>query len=108
MDEMRAAQNAAKESWLEPVAELTAAATKARSDIVRLRASLDELGRLRQAGGGRDRARIDRIEQRWSSTNCLARSEVRSGRQASGRGLSPRARSAPAADGHIFELTPAR
>src|SRR5512134_1419311 len=42
MRELREAQAAARESWLQPVAELTAAATKARSDIVRLRASLDE------------------------------------------------------------------
>src|SRR3954471_19092142 len=33
--EIRAAQKAAKDSWHEPVTELTAAATKARSDIVR-------------------------------------------------------------------------
>src|SRR6476620_7974654 len=32
---------AVNESWLQPVAELTAATTKARSDIVRVRASLD-------------------------------------------------------------------
>jgi hypothetical protein len=30
---------------------------------VRLRASLDELSRIRSPGGGRDHARIDRIEQ---------------------------------------------
>ena len=61
--ELREAQDAARESWLQPVAELTAAATKARSDIVRLRASLDELSRLRQPEVAAISARIDRIEQ---------------------------------------------
>ena len=61
--ELRDAQNAANESWLQPVAELNAAATKARSDIVRVRASLEELSRLRHPEAAAISARIDRIEQ---------------------------------------------
>src|SRR5947209_19227828 len=63
MRELREAQNAANESWLQPVAELNAAATKARSDIVKVRASLDELSRLRHPEAAAISARLDRIEQ---------------------------------------------
>src|SRR5258706_576197 len=63
LHEIRAAQDAATDSWFQPVAELTAAATKARSDIVRLRASLDELSRQRPPEAAAIGARIDRIEQ---------------------------------------------
>src|SRR5437667_222259 len=62
LDEMRAAQ-AAEQSWREPVAELTAAAAKARGEIVRLRASLDELSKGRQPEVVAIQARIDRMEQ---------------------------------------------
>jgi len=66
--ELRDAQTAASESWLQPVAELNAAATKARNDIVRLRASLDELRALRHPEIAAISARIDRIEHAMAQT----------------------------------------
>jgi hypothetical protein len=107
MLEIRAAQDAARESWLQPVAELTASATKARSDIVRLRASLDELARLRQPDVAAIGARIDRIEQAMVQHELLG--AMRGSIRASGerpRTLAARA-STPAPDGHILNLTPA-
>ncbi len=104
MRELREAQNAVNESWLQPVAELNAAATKARGDIVRLRASLDELSRLRHPEVAAISARIDRIEQAMVQPRLP--SAIRGSIQASGerpRSLASAARSA-AADGHIFEL----
>jgi cell division protein FtsB len=108
MHEMRAAQNAENESWHQPVAELTAAATKARSDIVRLRASLDELSRLRQPEAAAPRARINRIEQTMAQHELPG--AIRGSIQAPGerpRSLASRETSS-AADGHIIDLTPAR
>ena len=108
MRELREAQNAAKESWLQPVAELTAAATKARSDIVRLRASLDELSRLRQPEVATIGARIDRIERAMVQHELLG--AIRGSIDAPGerpRSLAPR-ESSSAVDGHIINLKPAR
>jgi hypothetical protein len=109
MNELREAQNAARESWLQPVAELNAAATKARSDIVRLRASVDELSRLRQPEATSLGARIDRIER------AMALHELPGGIRGSiaapgerPRSLAARESSSAAADGHIINLTPAR
>lgn len=59
VDEVRAAQNAANESWREPVAELAAAAAKTRSEVTRLRSSLDEFTRARSSEG----PRAERSEQ---------------------------------------------
>ena len=104
MRELRDAQNAVNESWLQPVAELNAAATKARSDIVRLRASLDELSRLRHPEAAAISARIDRIEQAMVQPKLPG--AMRGSIQATverPRSLASAARSA-AADGHIFEL----
>ena len=101
MRELRDAQN---ESWLQPVAELNAAATKARSDIVRLRATLDELSRLRHPEVAAIGARIDRIEQAVAQSKLPG--AMRGSIQATverPRSLASAARSA-AADGHIFEL----
>jgi len=106
--ELRDAQNAANESWLAPVAELNAAATKARSDIVALRASLDGLSRLRHPEVAAISARIDRIEQAMAQTRSPG--AIRGSIQASSerpRSLASAERSA-AADGHIFELKPAQ
>jgi len=105
--ELREAQNAAKESWLQPVAELTAAATKARSDIVRLRASLDELSRLRQPEVAATSARIDRIEP--AKVQYKLPGTIRGSIHApEERPPSLAAReSSSAADGHIFDLKPA-
>jgi hypothetical protein len=108
MHDMREAQNAAQQSWLQPVAELTAAATKARSDIVRLRASLDELSRLRQPEAAAIGARIDRIERAMVQHELLG--AIRGSIQAPGerpRSLAARENSS-AADGHIFNLKPAQ
>lgn len=108
MRELRDAQNAARESWLQPVAELNAAATKARSDIVRLRASLDELSRLRQPEVAAIGARIDRIEQAVAQHKLPG--AIRGSIPASAerpRSLAAR-ESSPTADGHIFDLKPAQ
>src|SRR5437588_4340359 len=105
MRELREAQN---ESWLQPVAELNAAATKARSDIVRLRASLDELSRLRHPEVGAISARIDRIEQAMAQSKLPG--AIRGSIHASGerpRSLASAERSS-SADGHLFELKPAQ
>lgn len=102
--ELRDAQNAATESWLQPVAELNAAATKARSDIVKMRASLEELSRLRHPEVAAIGARIDRIEQAMVQPKLPG--AMRGSIQATAerpRSLASAARSA-AADGHIFEL----
>jgi hypothetical protein len=107
MRELRDAQNAANESWLAPVAELNAATTKARGDIVRLRASLDELRALRHPEAAAISARVDRIEQAMVQTKSpgairgsIPASAERPRSLASAERLS-------AADGHIFELKPA-
>jgi hypothetical protein len=102
--ELREAQTAANESWLEPVAELNAAATKARSDIVKVRASLDELSRLRHPEAAAISARLDRIEQ------AMVQSKLPDAIRGSIHAPAERPRSLAsaerlsAADGHIFEL----
>jgi hypothetical protein len=104
--EIRTAQNAAEESWREPVAELKAAATRERGEIVRLRASLDELSRARQPETGAIGARIDRIEQAMVRHNLLG--PIRGSIQEPARhGSVASPESPPAADGHIINLTPA-
>jgi hypothetical protein len=104
--ELREAQNAASESWLQPVAELNAAATKARRDIVRVRASLDELGRLRRPEVGAISARIDRIEQAMAQYKLpgAIRGSIHATEEQP-RSLASAERSL-AADGHIFGLKP--
>ena len=99
---------AVNESWLQPVAELTAATTKARSDIVRLRASLDELSRIGHPEAAAISARIDRIEQamaQYKSPGAIRGSIHASGERP--RSLASAERSS-AADGHIFDLKPAQ
>lgn len=102
--EMREAQN---NSLLQPVAELNAAAAKARSDIVRLRASVDELSRLRRPEAAAIGAQTDRIER------ALAQHELpgamRGSIQAPGERPRPLAarETSSAVDGHIFSLKPA-
>jgi hypothetical protein len=104
--ELREAQAAARESWLQPVAELTAAATKARSDIVRLRASLDELSRRRQPEAAALGARIDRIEQ--AMVQYKLPGAIRGSIHAAGErpGSLASREGASGADGHIFDLKP--
>jgi len=105
--ELRDAQNAASESWLQPVAELNAAATKARGDIVKLRASLDELKAMRHPEVAAIGARLDRIEQAMAQTKSPG--AIRGSIAASAerpRSLASAALS-PAADGFIFDLKPA-
>jgi len=99
---------AVNESWLQPVAELTAATTKARSDIVRLRASLDELSRIGHPEAAAISARIDRIEQamaQYKSPGAIRGSIHASAERP--RSLASAERSS-AADGHIFDLKPAQ
>src|SRR5947209_11606616 len=108
MRELREAQNAANESWLQPVAELNAAATKARRDIVNVRASVDELSRLRHPEVGAISARIDRIEQAVAQSKLPG--AIRGSIHASverPRSLASAERTS-SADGHIFELKPAQ
>ena len=108
MRELRDAQNAANESWLHPVAELNAAATKARSDIAKVRASLDELTRLRHPDAAAISARVDRIEQAMAQSKLPG--AIRGSIHASverPRSLASAERTS-AADGHIFELKPAQ
>jgi hypothetical protein len=108
MRDLREAQNAANESWLQPVAELNAAATKARGDIVRLRATVDELSRLRQPEAAAISARLDRIEQAMAQYKSAA--AIRGSISATAeqpRTLAAAARSS-AADGFIFDLKPAQ
>jgi hypothetical protein len=104
MNEMRAAQDA----WREPVGELTTAAAKTRGEIVRLRASLDELHRSRQPEAVAINARIDRIEHAMVQHNLLGplRGSIH---EVAGRRL-PVALSerSPGTDGHIINLTPGR
>lgn len=106
--ELRDAQN---ESWLQPVAELNAAATKARGDIVKLRASLEELRALRHPETAAISARIDRIEQAMAQPRLAG--PIRGSISASAerpRSLAAvaSAERAAAADGHIFELKAAQ
>jgi hypothetical protein len=106
--ELREAQNAAGESWLQPVAELTAAAARARSDIVRLRASVDELSRLRQPEVAAISARIDRVEHamaQYRSPGAI-RGSIHAPAERP-RSVAAREGSS-AADGHLFDLKPAQ
>jgi hypothetical protein len=102
--ELRDAQNAVNESWLTPVAELNAAATKARGDIVKLRAALDELSRLRHPEVAAISARLERTEQAIAQTRSPG--AIRGSIPASAerpRSLAS-AEHAAAADGFIFEM----
>jgi hypothetical protein len=88
------------------VAELKAAVTKERGEIVRLRASLDELNRARQPETIAIGARIDRIEQAMVRHDLLGpiRGSIQ---EPARRGPLAPPESSPAADGHIINLTPA-
>jgi len=102
--DLRDAQNTANESWLAPVAELNAAATKARSDIVKVRAALDELSRLHHPEAAAISARLDRIEQAMAQSKSPG--AIRGSIHASAerpRSLASAERLS-AADGYIFEL----
>src|SRR5262249_36786413 len=100
--EIDVALGALRTSFHDTAAELTANATKARSDIVRLRTSLDELSSQRQPELTAIRAPIDRTKQ------AMARPEwpntIRGSIHAPGErppALTPR-ESTSQADGHIF------
>ena len=90
------------------MAELRAAAARERSEIVRLRASIDEWGRQRQPETVAIGARVDRIEQAMVQHKLLG--SIRGPIQEPGtrRGSSASPESPPAADGHIINLAPAR
>jgi hypothetical protein len=108
MNDMRAAQNAAaaEETWRKPMADLTASVTKVRSEIVGLRASLDEINRPRQPEAAAIGARIDRIEQAMVQHNLLG--PIRGAiREPAVPARSPAAQEgAPAAGGHLINLAP--
>jgi hypothetical protein len=106
--ELREAQNAAEQSWLQPVTELTAANTKARNDIVQLRASLDELKRLRHPAATAIGAQIDQIEQTMAQHRLpgAIRSSINA-QETRPRAPAVAERSS-AADGFILDLKPAR
>jgi hypothetical protein len=104
MIEMRAAQDA----WREPVGELTAVAAKTRGEIVRLRASLDELNRSRQPEVVAVNARIDRIEHAMVQHNLLGPLRGSIHEVAARRSPVALSESSPGADGHIINLTPGR
>jgi hypothetical protein len=102
--EVRAAQAAAEESWREPLAELTATATRTHGEIVGLRASLDELSRASRPEI--INARIDRIEKAMVDRGAVGsiRGAIRE------KGSSREAPVPPdtVPDGHIINLPPAR
>jgi hypothetical protein len=108
INELRAAQNAAEESWREPVAELKTAAAKTHSEIVRLRASVDELKGARQPEVAAIGARIDRIEHAMVEHNLLGpmRGPIHEPAQRGRPPAAPETSSMP--DGHIINLAPAR
>jgi hypothetical protein len=108
MRDLREAQNAAEQSWLQPVTELTAASQKARNDIVQLRASLDELKRLRHPQAAAIGTRMDQIEQAMVQDKLpgAIRGSI-SAQEARPRSPVVAERSS-AADGFIFDLKPAR
>lgn len=108
LNEMHTARVAANESWREPVAELTTAAARARSEIIRLRASVDELGLLRQPEASAISARIDRVEQAMAQHNLLGqiRGSIHESRLRP-RSLAARENSS-LANGHILNLKPAQ
>jgi type II secretory pathway component PulJ len=109
MRELRDAQNAVNESWLAPVAELNAAATKARGDIVKLRAALDELSRLRHPEAAAISARLDRTEQAIAQTRlpgAIRGSIPASAERPRSIASVASAERAAAADGHLFDLKP--
>ncbi len=103
---LRAAQNAAEDSWRKPVAELATTVARARGDVVGLRASLDELSRQRQPELVAIGTRIDRIERAMIDRNLLG--PIRGSIQETARPRSIAARESSSADGHIIQLTPAQ
>ena len=105
-NEIRAAQNAAEDSWRKPVAELATTVARARGDVVGLRASLDELSRQRQPELVAIGTRIDRIERAMIDRNLLG--PIRGSIQETARPRSIAARESSSADGHIIQLTPAQ
>jgi hypothetical protein len=107
MNEIRAAQATAEESWREPVAELTASAAKTRGEMVRLRASVEELSRSRQSELGPIGARIDRVEQAMIQHNLLGPIRGAIQEPVARRGAAASREGPTATDGHIINLAPA-
>jgi hypothetical protein len=107
VNEIRAAQATAEESWREPVAELTASAAKTRGEMIRLRASVEEMSRSRQSELGPIGARIERVEQAMIQHNLLGpiRGAIQEG--SARRGAAASREGQPATDGHIINLAPA-
>jgi hypothetical protein len=98
LKESTAKESTVKEAWREPVAELAAAAAKTRSEVARLRSSLDEASRARPPDGLA--GRVERIEQALIQRNLLGpmRGAIQEPAEAARSGT----------DGHIINLAPAR
>ena len=107
IDEVRAAQATAEEAWREPVAETTASAAKTRSELGRLRASVEELSRARQPELGPIAARIERVEQAMVQHNLLGPIRGSIPEPGARRGAPSPREGPPATDGHIINLSPA-
>ena len=73
LNEVRAAQKAAaaEEPWRKPIAQLTAAVTKAQGDIAGLRTSLDDASPARRTDVAAISQRIDRLEQAMVQNNLI-------------------------------------
>ena len=107
IDEVRAAQATAEEAWREPVAEATASAAKTRSELGRLRASVEELSRARQPELGPIAARIERVEQAMVQHNLLGPIRGSIPEPGARRG-APSPREGPAGDGRAYHQSFAR
>ncbi|HLN08158.1 MAG TPA: hypothetical protein VK281_04240 [Xanthobacteraceae bacterium] len=105
LNDLRAAQSAAEDSWRKPVAQLTAAVTRAHTEIVGLRASLDEAGPVRRPDLAAIGERIDRLEQAMIQHNLLG--SIRGSIQDARQPPVTRDSAAIATNGHVINLTPA-
>jgi hypothetical protein len=97
------------DGWREPVAELTATATRARSEMLKLRASIDEMSEPRRRELADIGSRLDRIEQAMTRHNLLSsmRGSIQEPHLSVPRPVAARAKLPAADDGHIINLTPA-
>jgi len=97
------------DGWREPVAELTATATRARTEMLKLRASIDEMNEPRRRELADIGARLDRIEQAMAKHNLLSsmRGSIQEPHLSVPRPVAAREKPAASADGHIINLAPA-
>jgi outer membrane murein-binding lipoprotein Lpp len=102
-------RGAGTDGWREPVAELTATATRARTEMLKLRASIDEMSEPRRRELADIGARLDRIEQAMAKHNLLSsmRGSIQEPHLSVPRPVAVRAKLPAADDGHIINLAPA-